>query len=129
MIRRPPRSTRTDTLFPYTTLFRSVVLGAEVEHFLSLGNAADQRTADFPARINQMLELQHRRRVRYDEQRQRAFALEHVQVGIDVMRRRDTVENAVEAFRMNLHLVLVLRNHDFSRAKARSAEHTYELHL
>src|SRR3546814_14049729 len=31
MIRRPPRSTRTDTLFPYTTLFRSalaVVLAA-----------------------------------------------------------------------------------------------------
>src|SRR3546814_7001261 len=28
MIRRPPRSTRTDTLFPYTTLFRSV------RHFL-----------------------------------------------------------------------------------------------
>src|SRR3546814_8078303 len=28
MIRRPPRSTRTDTLFPYTTLFRSVQLGA-----------------------------------------------------------------------------------------------------
>src|SRR3546814_5449539 len=26
MIRRPPRSTRTDTLFPYTTLFRSPVL-------------------------------------------------------------------------------------------------------
>src|SRR3546814_13814464 len=27
MIRRPPRSTRTDTLFPYTTLFRSDGLG------------------------------------------------------------------------------------------------------
>src|SRR3546814_10083530 len=26
MIRRPPRSTRTDTLFPYTTLFRSYLL-------------------------------------------------------------------------------------------------------
>src|SRR3546814_12505088 len=26
MIRRPPRSTRTDTLFPYTTLFRSLAL-------------------------------------------------------------------------------------------------------
>src|SRR3546814_11751905 len=25
MIRRPPRSTRTDTLFPYTTLFRSML--------------------------------------------------------------------------------------------------------
>src|SRR3546814_8448474 len=35
MIRRPPRSTRTDTLFPYTTLFRSLLLldsqGAIVE--------------------------------------------------------------------------------------------------
>src|SRR3546814_8503930 len=28
MIRRPPRSTRTDTLFPYTTLFRSAWRGA-----------------------------------------------------------------------------------------------------
>src|SRR3546814_21148849 len=28
MIRRPPRSTRTDTLFPYTTLFRSNILCA-----------------------------------------------------------------------------------------------------
>src|SRR3546814_6673166 len=29
MIRRPPRSTRPDTLFPYTTLFRSQLLGPE----------------------------------------------------------------------------------------------------
>src|SRR3546814_2615296 len=28
MIRRPPRSTRTDTLFPYTTLFRSLFIEA-----------------------------------------------------------------------------------------------------
>src|SRR3546814_2262793 len=36
MIRRPPRSTRTDTLFPYTTLFRSVDAGRgeEVAHIL-----------------------------------------------------------------------------------------------
>src|SRR3546814_10275348 len=30
MIRRPPRSTRTDTLFPYTTLFRSALITAAV---------------------------------------------------------------------------------------------------
>src|SRR3546814_4788630 len=36
MIRRPPRSTRTDTLFPYTTLFRSIEL---------FGPSADQVTA------------------------------------------------------------------------------------
>src|SRR3546814_2340542 len=29
MIRRPPRSTRTDTLVPYTTLFRSLVTGVD----------------------------------------------------------------------------------------------------
>src|SRR3546814_9395244 len=41
MIRRPPRSTRTDTLFPYTTLFRSPDLveqleasGVEIAHAL-----------------------------------------------------------------------------------------------
>src|SRR3546814_10342134 len=31
MIRRPPRSTRTDTLFPYTTLFRSQVCQAALD--------------------------------------------------------------------------------------------------
>src|SRR3546814_17165480 len=32
MIRRPPRSTRTDTLFPYTTLFRAGLAGAVAGH-------------------------------------------------------------------------------------------------
>src|SRR3546814_3190267 len=32
MIRRPPRSTRTDTLFPYTTLFRSDAVRAPQAH-------------------------------------------------------------------------------------------------
>src|SRR3546814_15052821 len=31
MIRRPPRSTRTDTLFPYTTLFRSAIVSDDEE--------------------------------------------------------------------------------------------------
>src|SRR3546814_9038094 len=38
MIRRPPRSTRTDTLFPYTTLFRSILKrGGAREGFLWIG--------------------------------------------------------------------------------------------
>src|SRR3546814_2119704 len=38
MIRRPPRSTRTDTLFPYTTLFRSHRLeGQRILHRLAVG--------------------------------------------------------------------------------------------
>src|SRR3546814_4180597 len=40
MIRRPPRSTRTDTLFPYTTLFRSTEAGGAV---LVLAGERDRR--------------------------------------------------------------------------------------
>src|SRR3546814_15312443 len=36
MIRRPPRSTRTDTLFPYTTLFRSIDALARQTDYLAL---------------------------------------------------------------------------------------------
>src|SRR3546814_11936440 len=37
MIRRPPRSTRTDTLFPYTTLFRSVAKENRRDTLLAIG--------------------------------------------------------------------------------------------
>src|SRR3546814_16344756 len=36
MIRRPPRSTRTDTLFPYTTLFRSPPSREDVENYRAI---------------------------------------------------------------------------------------------
>src|SRR3546814_8896614 len=42
MIRRPPRSTRTDTLFPYTTLFRSEGAG---EHLAVLHAGSEDRRA------------------------------------------------------------------------------------
>src|SRR3546814_9601419 len=43
MIRRPPRSTRTDTLFPYTTLFRSVPARSRGGHVVH-----NARTAPVP---------------------------------------------------------------------------------
>src|SRR3546814_4482792 len=45
MIRRPPRSTRTDTLFPYTTLFRSLIGPSHNYAGLSLGNLASARNS------------------------------------------------------------------------------------
>src|SRR3546814_1659284 len=51
MILRPPRSTRTDTLFPYTTLFRSRryaangAAGPELKLADNLGNAVQPRVA------------------------------------------------------------------------------------
>src|SRR3546814_13886643 len=47
MIRRPPRSTRTDTLFPYTTLFRSPELAADA---LLCVRGRDRRRARRPRR-------------------------------------------------------------------------------
>src|SRR3546814_15721423 len=41
MIRRPPRSTRTDTLCPYTTLFRSSAARIEASNDLAMGAGRD----------------------------------------------------------------------------------------
>src|SRR3546814_7150867 len=48
MIPRPPRSTRTDTLFPYTTLFRSHA--QQVELRLRLPHGPHHRHPELPAR-------------------------------------------------------------------------------
>src|SRR3546814_17010810 len=70
MIRRPPRSTRTDTLFPYTTLFRSCVPHRSGTRRQARGDHLDrQRYAD-PG--GQPLVAQPRR----DGTRQRALWIE-----------------------------------------------------
>src|SRR3546814_7406978 len=55
MIRRPPISTRTDTLFPYTTLFRSKNLKAILSEWLSF------RSDTVTRRLNHRLEKVERR--------------------------------------------------------------------
>src|SRR3546814_19403901 len=77
MIRRPPRSTRTDTLFPYTTLFRSLRPG---------GVGGVDRLAGVPnrlhgARILLADALLHRRR------------LDHAAAGCALHRHRDGVHD------------------------------------
>src|SRR3546814_10702736 len=44
MLRRPPRSTRTDTLFPYTTLFRSASVRATSEITITRGLSSESDT-------------------------------------------------------------------------------------
>src|SRR3546814_5084980 len=48
MIRRPPRSTRTDTLFPYTTLFRSPGRGSAGGQELSALLTVEDLQVDIP---------------------------------------------------------------------------------
>src|SRR3546814_8962620 len=69
MIRRPPGSTRTDTLVPYTTLFRSTVDGGsargESEHAaihldeLAVGDRQRREGVDRPAAVPDRGELRH----------------------------------------------------------------------
>src|SRR3546814_1034194 len=49
MIRRPPRSTRTDTLFPYTTLFRSDLQDGELVGWKHALIAVDESVPPDPA--------------------------------------------------------------------------------
>src|SRR3546814_4995147 len=79
MIRRPPRSTRTDTLFPYTTLFRSRTdegRGRDGEHHGArarpgvladlAGDESDQEQGQGPARSEEHTsELQSLMRISY----------------------------------------------------------------
>src|SRR3546814_14601885 len=52
MIRRPPRSTRTDTLFPYTTLFRSQALLVPQAVFTATATGGDfHRNLPLPCRF------------------------------------------------------------------------------
>src|SRR3546814_13615404 len=50
MMRRPPRSTRTDTLFPYTPLFRSILRGARAPEDQRREEQPDADERDRPLR-------------------------------------------------------------------------------
>src|SRR3546814_2280587 len=60
MIRRPPRSTRTDTLFPYTTLFRSVAVLPQARWTAPMTCASEGRSA-FDAAVARSAAASHPR--------------------------------------------------------------------
>src|SRR3546814_4662783 len=65
MIRRPPRSTRTDTLFPYTTLFRSTSFpDAEpseqrIQHILHPGPPGDARSEEHTSELQSLMRISY----------------------------------------------------------------------
>src|SRR3546814_1832222 len=104
MIRRPPRSTRTDTLFPYTTLFRSVllqVLAAVVGEQL---DRVDRQDALIPqraleARIRTALDSEIRRGLdrvvadRSEEHTSELQSLMRISYAVFCLKKKNTTKN------------------------------------
>src|SRR3546814_7279054 len=130
MIRRPPRSTRTDTLFPYTTLFRSrlglllghhdgvaqVCLGAHHAHAAAAaaaGGLDDHRIADLAGNLD----------VGVDVLAQRAAGAGHARHagGLHCADRLDLVAHQAD------HLGGGTDEDEAGLLDLRSAEHTYAI--
>src|SRR3546814_4663311 len=80
MIRRPPRSTRTDTLFPYTTLFRS----------LSSNNATlDIQPGDRPGESEVVIHNHPTRRIRSEEHTSELQSLMRISYAVFCLKKKN----------------------------------------
>src|SRR3546814_5270097 len=110
MIRRPPRATRTDALFPYTTLFRSIAVAGNGENLAAFAEQVER------------LEDQHQR----EEDREGADEEQAADIERHRARREKMklVHQMVRGLRWNMRS----RPRIFCAAlAARSEEHTSEL--
>src|SRR3546814_8987983 len=125
MTRRPTRSTRTDTLFPYTTLFRSAAdnpPAIESKPMTAPDAIPHQRSIAIDLFIDGLLTY-------HNVDRKKLFK------AIDALRRRDLKEKyresqtvfATPATHSNKHPILQAFGKNFPKAVFRSEEHTSEL--
>src|SRR3546814_5256384 len=84
MIRRPPRSTRTDTLFPYTTLFRS-----------SLRSALVCQGSD-PRRSRQTASHEHRRNPRSEEHTSELQSLMRISYAVFCLKKKKNINTLTD---------------------------------
>src|SRR3546814_960463 len=83
MIRRPPRSTRTDTLFPYTTLFRSGDRAGRCRH----------REAAWRARPGSRLHIRPRLSRRSEEHTSELQSLMRISYAVFCLKKKKTKHN------------------------------------
>src|SRR3546814_2787743 len=83
MIRRPPRSTRTDTLFPYTTLFRSPWLP---------NSAVAAIPAAPPGRLNKLALVTENDSVRSEEHTSELQSLMRISYAVFCLKKKKTTD-------------------------------------
>src|SRR3546814_17670968 len=109
MIRRPPRSTRTDTLFPYTTLFRSNAMNAVAKTFSTEG---DYKIADISLA---------------DWGRKEIDIAEHEMPGLMSIRRKYAADAPLKDVRVTGSLHMTIQTAVLIETLKRSEENTSEL--
>src|SRR3546814_9154843 len=87
MIRRPPRSTRTDTLFPYTTLFRSRAALAAAVHRAAC-RRSDHRRAEPQSRSRSQYPAWADRRDRSEEHTSELQSLMRISYAVFCLKKK-----------------------------------------
>src|SRR3546814_14338199 len=90
MIRLPPRSTLTDTLFPYTTLFRSARRGALLDVPRAVGRHLFQRRADHDHRARSE-ERDPDRRIRSEEHTSELQSLMRISYAVFCLKKKTAI--------------------------------------
>src|SRR3546814_1427198 len=103
MIRRPPRSTRTDTLFPYTTLFRSAEKQARVQELA--GWIADYR-GTMTASEKEALNAYFRSETRSEEHTSELQSLMRISYAVFCLKKKKSKYTQT----------ILINNHDASQA-------------
>src|SRR3546814_3500948 len=113
MIRRPPRSTRTDTLFPYTTLFRSCrIYGAR-------RRAAQPRQSLYPQRADpefhresrQTVPGEGRRRLRSEEHTSELQSLMRISYAVFCLKKKILHIISYTHHNSLLHIIFLTHTH------------------
>src|SRR3546814_17755871 len=116
MIRRPPRSTRTDTLLPYTTLFRSLAISAITLSELRVGareSGDDTRDDELLDTLIRLIDVHS-----YDDAAADAYGRIARQIGI----RRRNFDRLIAAQAVSLVLTLITRHDAESAAVPRDSK-------
>src|SRR3546814_1309642 len=102
MIRRPPRSTRTDTLFPYTTLFRSARRDRHRRRLVGLWRRCDCRRREFhhQARLFGGRAGQHGRhhRARSEEHTSELQSLMRISYAVFCLKKKNTPTSLLHTY-------------------------------
>src|SRR3546814_7727973 len=114
MIQRPPRSTRTDTLFPYTTLFRSryAALSSNIATETAALQTLTEKLNDAKGAKDRARQLQADREARSDEHTSELQSLMRISYAVFCLKKK--MHKIISAFQ-NIHnttssLMLLLIN-------------------